>query len=258
MYSLNFEWRRTLEWVVANGVERSPRGKLTKELLHHTVVVDMRYPVLTIKERKLNHRFMMAEALWILRGSNLLADLTSYNKRMAEFSDDGVTLTGAYGVPFVAQLDYVAAKLAEDPETRQATLTLWRPNPAPSKDVPCTVALDFKLRDGRLHAQVFMRSSDIWLGLPYDVFSFTMMTCRVGERVFELSGRRVELGGLYLTAASSHLYKEHLETAKTQIRLPLPFSPHPLPVELYQPAGGRTLIDRLATVLDDLAPRWWE
>jgi thymidylate synthase len=147
---------------------------------------------------------MAAEALWILDGSDQLSELVRYNPNMAAFSDDGVTLAGAYGPRIMPQIPYVVSKLREDRDTRQAALTIWTPSPAPSKDIPCTVAMDFKVRDGKLNLHVFMRSSDIWLGLPYDVFSFSCVAYLVCSILGDVTP-----GTLYLTAASSHLYERH-------------------------------------------------
>lgn len=214
MLDMNQVWVDAIRDVMIGGKEASPRGMRINEILHHTHRIDMSYPVLTLASRKANYRFMIREAEWILDGSDKLAPLVVVNKQMAKFSDDGVTLTGAYGPRFMAQIDYVVEALVKDSETRQATMTLWQPNPKPSKDIPCTVALDFKIRDGKIHCQVFMRSSDLWLGLPYDVFSFTMMASKIAYKYFLRTFLELELGTLFLTAASSHLYEEHFEKAR--------------------------------------------
>ena len=97
MQTLNFVWIDTISDLFLRGVDVSPRGMPTKELPQYTVVIDMRYPVLTIAERKLSHRFMAAEAFWILSGDDTVAGIIPWNKRIAEFSDDGQTFFGAYG-----------------------------------------------------------------------------------------------------------------------------------------------------------------
>jgi thymidylate synthase len=199
-------WRQAIFDAYHDGSDVAPRGIKVKEVINATTTVDMSCPVVTDKLRRLNYRFMFAEAAWILSGRNDVGYLTRYNSRMAEFSDDGVVLAGAYGVPFNYQLDYVVNKLRDDRDTRQATLTLWGRAPKPSRDIPCTVALDFKIRDDKLITQVFMRSSDVWLGLPYDIFAFTMMSYRVLERLHDFGAPPVDPGVLIITAASSHLY----------------------------------------------------
>ena len=128
---------------------------------------------------------MAAEAYWILSGDNTVTGIAPYSSSMAKFSDDGITLAGAYGVPFREQVEHVCEALDDDPDTHQATMTFWRPSPEPSKDIPCAVALDFKLRNGKLNLHVFMRSSDQWLGLPYDIFSFSLIAATVASALME-------------------------------------------------------------------------
>jgi thymidylate synthase len=266
MTTLNEAWLEKLDACLRDGRRAAPRGKPILELDHATVAVDMERCVLTVPERKLNYRFAAAEAHWILSGSDRLDWLTPYNARMAEFSDDGETLRGAYGPRFVTQLPYVVRKLTEDRDTRQATMTFWERNPERSKDCPCTVAIDFKVRDEMINAHAFMRSSDLWLGLPYDAFSFTMMACRVAE-VLNQEGFDVGLGTLWVTAASSHLYEDHHGVARViaaRYADDDPPVPGAVPAECYDPSGrndGLSLIARLERLRDarrgDPA-RWWE
>jgi thymidylate synthase len=212
-------WRECLKRILADGGEVAPRDQSTLEVLHvNHIRCDMARAVVTSPARKLNYRFMAAEALWVLAGDNRLEPLTRYVKRMAQFSDDGVTLAGAYGPPVVDQLSYVVRTLLADRATRQAVLTLWRPRPMPSKDIPCTVAMTFNIRAGELHQHVFMRSSDAWLGVPYDLFTFACVGLKVACEVNRLSqsalGNRVVPGVLTVTPSSSHLYLRDLESAK--------------------------------------------
>ena len=192
-----------------------PRGLTTFETTEPKILeIDPYYPLVSFPGRKLNYKFAAAEALWILSGRSDLEYLTQFNANMAKYSDDGITLTGAYGPRINAQLPYVANALVEDSATRQACLTIWERSPNPSKDIPCTVAMVFQLRDGRLDCHTFMRSSDVFLGLPYDMFSFSMVMRLVLE-VYHTTGgvprMSVLLGTLYLYAASSHLYETDMD-----------------------------------------------
>ena len=212
---INEAWLRTLQKLHDHGNAVAPRGYLTYELPHHTVCIDTRQPVLLVPERKLSYGFMAAEAYWILTGDNRVSTIAPFNKNISQFSDDGETFAGAYGPRILEQLDYVVEKLAQDELTRQAGLTIWQPNPAASKDIPCTVAIWFQLREHRLHCHVFMRSSDVWLGLPYDLFNFSMLTHLVCAKVRTRTNRLLlEPGHLYLTMASSHLYDKQLREAE--------------------------------------------
>jgi len=221
--SFSATWRRQVAKVVLRGQHVAPRQKPTRELLHSTVAVNMRRPVLRNPERMLHYRFMAAEAYWILSGSNRVDQIAPYNRHIAAFSDDGKTFFGAYGPKIVDQLPYVVNKLFRDRTSRQAVLTIWRENPGETKDTPCTIAMCFTVRDSRLDNHVFMRSSDIWLGLPYDVFTFSMvahLVCALINRNITASAPAgvtsdvVEPGVLYVTAASSHLYEQNFEAAQ--------------------------------------------
>jgi thymidylate synthase len=244
-------WRLLMERIMTNGRVVAPRGQPTLEVLHtSSISIEMSRPVVTTLERRLNYQFMCAEALWILSGDNQLAPLTRFVKRMAEFSDDGVTLSGAYGPPIVRQLDFVVNALRKDRDTRQAVLTTWRQAPAPSKDIPCTVSMAFSIRDGKLHQHVYMRSSDAWLGIPYDMFSFACVgikvACAYNEALLsDMDATYVVPGALTITATSSHLYeRNHSEVEK--ILLSAPADPiDPVPHDLV--IGGRW-----ATIAEDL------
>lgn len=247
-------WLDLLNDILTHGDHVAPRKLRTRELAQRTLSFDMRYPVVAVASRKLNYRFMAAEARWILTGDDRVATIAPYNSRIAEFSDDGKTFFGAYGPKVVAQLPYVVSKLRADPSTRQAGMTLWRENPPPTKDTPCTVAIFFALRHGRLRCHVFMRSSDAWLGVPYDVFNFSMLA----YLVCGLLADGTMPGELHLTAASSHLYEQDWDRARAclgwgQNQVPA------APEELWM--DPRALVERLC-LLQDASPghpaRWWQ
>lgn len=208
--SLDLAWRWVVRDLLVYGEQVAPRDIVTREILNHTMVVDMKRPVLTNAARKLGYRFMAAEAAWILSGSDRVDALRPFSQAIADFSDDGVTFFGAYGPRLREQLDYVVEKLRQDRHTRQAVASIWRVNPPTTRDYPCTLSSHFLVRDGTLHQFVTMRSSDAWLGVPYDVFSFSMWA---GYVLLALGDRQLKLGTLYQTAASRHLYERNFEAA---------------------------------------------
>lgn len=251
-------WIQSINDIMDNGDEVSPRGKLTKEIPQRTITVDMRRPILCVPERKLSYKFMAAEAYWILSGDNRVETIAPYNKRIGHFSDDGITFFGAYGPKIVGQIEYVVSKLLSDRDTRQAGLTIWRENPPDTKDVPCTVAIFFNIRDNKLNANVFMRSNDVWLGTPYDVFNFSMLSHLICGMLNEANPHSLIItpGNLYLTAASSHLYATDWDKVATcggfkatdQPKTPKLLWSHP-----------DELMKRLKTIRDNPGEgRWWE
>lgn len=258
--NINNAWRAAIRDILDNGDTVAPRGKVTKEIQQRTITMDMRFPVLRVPARKLNYQFMAAEAIWILSGDNRVETIAPYNKRIADFSDDGVTFFGAYGPKVMGQIDYVVSKLVEDPDTRQAGLTIWRENPGPTKDVPCTVAIFFNIRNGKLNTNVFMRSSDVWLGIPYDVFNFSMLAHMVCGIMTQLHPEipTVSPGKLYLTAASSHLYETNWADAIACLEVP-DEEQNPTPTALFREPEVlmKTLVD-LRTSVPGADVRWWE
>lgn len=210
-YSINKLYQQHLANIRYGGEERAPRGKKVRQQLNRTVVYDPLSPVITILERDLNYRFMMAEAYWILSGSDRVDDIAPWNKYIAEFSDDGETFFGAYGPKVVPQLEYCAQALERDLHTRQAVINIWRENPPMTKDVPCTINMVFYLdsqTDRVISSTVNMRSSDAWLGFPYDVFNFAMVLLMLCAKT------NCQPGAVTLNLVNAHLYEEHFSVAK--------------------------------------------
>lgn len=252
-------WANHITKLLATGIDIAPRGCNTKELPQQTLEIDMRLPVLTIPKRKVSYQFMAAEAYWILTGDNKVSTIAPYNRHIAAFSDDGKTFFGAYGPKVMGQLDYVVRKLIQDPTTRQAGLTIWRENPPETKDVPCTIAMFFMIRSGLLNCHTFMRSSDIWLGVPYDVFTFSMISHLVCTKINEIRISPLILPGtLHLTAASSHIYERNFEAAKACVSTST-YNQCPTPLSLY--LYSTTLLSKLKSLRTSKSGdplRWWE
>lgn len=210
--SANEVWLKNLQRVIKHGRSHSPRGMETLEILNNESVVDMRLPVITIPAREMGYKFLVAEALWILQGNSGVETIAPFSKQISQFSDDGYVFQGAYGPKVADQLRYVVETLSADPSSRQAVISIWRENPRPSKDIPCTLSLQFLVREGRINCIANMRSSDLWLGWVYDVFNFTMITTFVALRLRD-AGQHLELGSLYLNAGSQHLYRKNYTKA---------------------------------------------
>jgi thymidylate synthase len=212
----NHAWLYSVSDMLHSGKDVAPRGQKTKEIVGESISFDMNHPICYHQDRKLNYSFMAAEAYWIVSGSMFVEDIAPYNKHISQFSDDKYIFNGAYGPKFVYQLDYVVNALLRDSSTRQAVMSIWVNNPMRTADYPCTLNLQWLLRDNKLHCIVNMRSNDLWLGRPYDLFNFTIMTLRVLCMYNQLrtdEGRITELGTLRLNVGSGHLYEQHYEQA---------------------------------------------
>lgn len=160
----------------------------------------------------------LGEFLWYLSGSNSLKFIKYYIPAYGVNSDDGNTLFGAYGPRLFlpkgsSQFDELLKNLREKSDSRQAILQLFRASDltAGTKDVPCTTTIQFFKRRKRLHALVSMRSNDAFIGLPHDIFSFTMLQ--------ELLARSIdcEVGTYHHFVGSLHLYESDAEKARRYI-----------------------------------------
>ncbi len=200
--SLEHAYVSVLRDVLDYGALVAPRGMPTRELMHASfTVADASRNLVGNRARNVSQAYAVAEFLWILLGRRDVRTIAAYNKAVAKYSDDGETFFGAYGPWVAGQLEYVVDTIRMDRVSRQAVMTIWQQRPPATKDVPCTVALQFLLRGDRLHAQAFMRSNDAWLGLPYDIFTFTRIQAYVAAAL------GVEVGRYTHTAGSLHLYE---------------------------------------------------
>lgn len=185
-----------------NWSQTAPRGLTIRERLAVTYRIDNALAcVAWLKRRHLSYPFMAAEFCWMLLGRRDVASISRYCAKIKDFSDDGVIFFGAYGPPFQRQLPFVLSTLRRDPSSRQAVIVIWRESPPSTRDVPCTVSCQFLVRDGELHGIFAMRSSDAWLGLPYDLFNFSRLTAVVAGQL------ACPVGSLTVTVGSAHLYE---------------------------------------------------
>ena len=202
-------WRSLLRELYDDGNIVSPRGQQIREITAVTLEVEDAYSnILVCPQRDLNYRFMVAEWLWIWFGLDDVKTISQYNSKIAMFSDDGLRFAGAYGPRVKQQFPYVVDRLTKDIDSRQAIIEIYQePGTAPTKDVPCTLSVQFLVRDNKLQTIVCMRSSDVWLGLPYDFFNFSMIANILGSVL------HVPLSSMIYHLGSSHLYEKNVETA---------------------------------------------
>lgn len=206
----DFGWIKDLEHVFKYGTVVQPRDMKVYEVLAYKSTIDMNRPIIYNEKRKLGYKFMAAEAAWILSGDDRVKTIAPYSRDISKFSDDGEKFFGAYGPKVMDQIGYVIAKLVEDRDTRQAVVNIWRESPPESRDIPCTLSLQWLIRNGKLHCVATMRSSDLWLGHPYDTFNFSAISFYILLQL-RTSGILVTLGDLHLTAGSKHIYERNVE-----------------------------------------------
>ncbi len=158
----------------------------------------------------------LGETLWYLSGTDRLDFIAWYVPPYRQFSDDKLTLYGAYGPRLrrmrgkTDQLKNVIRLLKRKPQTRQAVIQLFNGEDIlkKHKDIPCTCTIQFMIRRKRLHVLTNMRSNDAFLGLPHDVFAFTFLQELVARSI------GVQVGTYKHAVGSLHLYDKHRKLAR--------------------------------------------
>lgn len=179
----------------AFGIESSPRGRRTKEILGHNFIIeDPRDRYIGLEARDLNLYYAIGNTLWVLGQSNDLDQILYYNERGSMFSDDGKTLRGAYGkrifdMDGVNQWNQAMRELRLDPDSRRAIVDIHLPQHdwSGSLDTPCTSDFQFLIRNGQLNMINHMRSQSAAMVMPYDLFLMTFLqeiaACELGLKL---------------------------------------------------------------------------
>ena len=197
--------------------EKSSNG--TRELRNVLLTVkDIGNHIITVRDTSLS--YLCGELLWYISGSNDVEFISKFAKKWSKITDDGKTSNSAYGYVLQKkhgfdQLEKMIELLKTDKHSRRAVMNLNTPNESviDTKDEICTIALQFLIRDDKLHCTTMMRSNDIYTGMPYDIAYFVSLQKIVAERV------GVECGTYTHFVTSLHLYdscEEKLRDALTK------------------------------------------
>lgn len=205
-----------IEQVVTAGRVRAPRGQTTRDMGFVTLNIESPYNALPVGTgRNINRQIAAAEAIQLagaFSDPNLLIQASTNFKEYCE--DDG-EFWGAYGRRIGLQAYHVVEKLTADPDSRQAVIHLWDShldNIRGKRDYPCTLNIAFSIRDNMLEMDVTMRSNDVWLGLPYDLFQFSQLQLTIARVL------GVEPGRYRHHAYSLHIYEHNVADALRLVR----------------------------------------
>ena len=221
-----------LQHVLDEGVDRGDRtGTGTRSLFGYQMRYDLEqgFPVLTTK--KLHLRSIIYELLWFLRGDTNIAYLQENGVSIwDEWEDESGDLGPVYGAqwrswpaPGGGQIDQIAnvlESISKNPNSRRHIVSAW--NPAEVDEMalpPCHCLFQFYVANGRLSCQLYQRSADIFLGVPFNIASYALLTMMVAQ----VTG--LKAGDFIHTLGDAHLYADHFE----QARLQLTRAPKPLP-----------------------------
>lgn len=185
-------------------------GSVVDEIVNAvTVIKDPTRCIMKNKIRKMPMRYAVGELLWYLSGNNKLSAIQKFTKAWDRMSDDGEHVNSNYGYCLMHkfgfnQIEQALTQLRDNPSSRQVVLHIKEARNLiddPTNDLNCTVCLQLFIREGKLYMTTYMRSNDLWMGFPYDVFQFT---CLQTLLAMELD---VELGTYTHVAGSLHLYE---------------------------------------------------
>ena len=191
----------------------SPRGQRTLELTDYLAKFKPYERFANFPSRKLSLPYIKKELLWYLRGDKYDLSICESAKLWQQMIYDG-QLHSNYGQYIFtgSQLDYVVGCLLNDHDSRRAVMSIMGKEHLFLKntDVPCTMSLGFRIRDGKLCCTVTMRSTDAVYGMSNDIPFFSFVHEAVLVRLNGAqSGERLELGGLTLFTNSLHVYERH-------------------------------------------------
>ncbi|MGZ0050467.1 thymidylate synthase [Brevibacillus gelatini] len=225
--------------ILAEGVTKEDRtGTGTMSVFGHQMRFDLSegFPLLTTK--KLHMKSIIHELLWFLSGDTNIRYLQENGVRIwNEWADENGDLGPVYGKQWrsftgrdgktVDQIQWVVEEIKKNPDSRRLVVSAW--NPADLDEMalpPCHLLFQFYVADGKLSCQLYQRSADTFLGVPFNIASYALLT----HMVAHVTGLKV--GDFVHTLGDAHLYLNHIEQVKLQITR----EPKPLPKLKLNPA----------------------
>ena len=216
--------------VLEQGVRKQDRtGTGTLSVFGHQMRFDLAagFPLVTTK--KLHLRSIIYELLWFIRGDTNIKYLRDNKVRIwDEWADANGDLGPVYGAQWrswpaadgatIDQIAEVIARIRKTPDSRRLIVTAWNPADVDKQALPpCHCLFQFYVAEGRLSCQLYQRSADIFLGVPFNIASYALLT----HMIARVTG--LKPGEFVHTLGDAHLYLNHLEQARQQLtRVPLP------------------------------------
>jgi thymidylate synthase len=218
------QYHDLLRLVLAEGIARSDRtGTGTLSIFGAQARFDLRerFPLLTTK--KLHLKSIIYELLWFLRGETNVRYLNEHGVTIwDEWADEKGNLGRVYGAQWrdwrgangihVDQIDKIISDIRENPSSRRLIVSAWNPAEIDKMALPpCHVLFQFYVNGGELSCQLYQRSADLFLGVPFNIASYSLLTMMMAQ-VCDLTP-----GDFVHTFGDLHLYQNHLEQAREQL-----------------------------------------
>jgi thymidylate synthase len=214
-----------LDHVLNNGIDRPDRtGTGTRGVFGYQMRFDLSrgFPVTTTK--KLHLKSIIHELLWFLAGDTNTKYLTDHGVTIwDEWADENGNLGPVYGAQWrswptrdggeIDQIANLLIQIRKNPHSRRLIVSAWNPAEVDAMALPpCHCLFQFYVTDGKLSCQLYQRSGDIFLGVPFNIASYALLTMMVAQ----VTG--LKAGDFILTLGDAHLYSNHFEQAREQLR----------------------------------------
>jgi thymidylate synthase len=218
------QYHDLLRLVLEKGQPRADRtGTGTRSIFGAQARFDLRdnFPLLTTK--KLHIKSIIYELLWFLRGDTNIRYLNEHGVTIwNEWADESGDLGRVYGAQWrdwrgdrgvrIDQIDNVVAQIKSKPQSRRLIVSAWNPAELDKMALPpCHVLFQFYVQNGELSSQLYQRSADLFLGVPFNIASYALLTLMVAQVCDLQSGEFVH------TFGDLHLYQNHLDQAREQL-----------------------------------------
>ncbi len=218
------QYLNLLHRILEEGVEKGDRtGTGTLSVFGHQMRFNLEegFPLLTTK--KLHLKSIIHELLWFLQGGTNVKYLQEHGVRIwNEWADENGDLGHVYGYQwrswpdyeggFIDQIQEAADAIKHDPDSRRIIVSAWNVGDLGNMNLPpCHVLFQFYVADGRLSLQLYQRSADTFLGVPFNIASYSLLLMMMAQ----VTG--LEAGDFVHTLGDTHIYKNHLEQVKLQL-----------------------------------------
>ncbi len=231
MTSIPTPYEDLLAEVLADGAQKSDRtGTGTRSVFGRQIRYDLSesFPLITTK--RVYFKGVALELLWFLRGDSNARWLQERGVRIwNEWAADDGELGPVYGVQWrswptpdgghIDQISQLMDQLRENPDSRRHVVSAWNPGQIDQMALPpCHVMFQFYIADGKLSCQLYQRSGDLFLGVPFNIASYSLLTLMIAQQL------GLEPGEFIWTGGDCHIYDNHVEQVKEQLsREPYPY-----------------------------------
>ena len=233
------QYLNLLQHILDNGVQKSDRtGTGTQSCFGYQMRFDLQkgFPLVTTK--KLHLKSIIYELLWFLKGETNIQYLKDKGVRIwDEWADENGELGPVYGKQWrswegadgkmIDQVSDVISQIKKNPDSRRLIISAWNVADLPKMALmPCHTLFQFYVAEGKLSCQLYQRSADVFLGVPFNIASYALLTMMIAQ-VCDL-----EPGEFIHTFGDVHIYNNHME----QVKLQLSRTPFPLPTMKLNPS----------------------